>query len=64
MASDNQNQIFLDDKDVLHVAVKNIEIEPFKIKNTIEFIAVTFTITDAEQFSQFSQFFHPTRKEL
>ena len=32
--SDTKNQIFLAGKDVLHVAYKDINVEPFKTKNT------------------------------
>ena len=66
MASDTlYQQIFLAGKDVLHVAEKDIKVVPFKTKNTTKKLnSVTITINDAERFSQFSQFFQPTRQEL
>ena len=58
-------QIFLAGKDVLHVAEEDIKFVPFKTKNTTKKLnSVTITINDAERFSQFSQFFQPTRQEL
>ena len=66
MASDTlYQQIFLAGKDVLHVTEKDIKVVPFKTKNTTKKLnSVTITINDAERFSQFSQFFQPTRQEL
>ena len=64
MASDTIKQRFLAEEDVLNVTETDIDIERFKNPKKKELRAVTIPINDAERFSQFSQFFHPTRQEL